>query len=182
MSNATITPTDLAAITGTDRHYFRIADSDAFECTCCKRPLQAAYESFSTPTGIGSMDRNGIASFCVPCIMKGGRQTVLDGVRSMVKEQLANDDTEAWEPELWNAVLDQFEMGHFEIQTPANEYDLVLAITEATAKHANEQSAATVGLIRNLNVGAGKLLADLKEDVIEASALLASLQKITSTP
>ena len=180
MSTITTT-TNLAAITGTDRHYFRIADSDAFECTCCKRSLQAAYESFATPAGDGGMSRNGIASFCVPCITKGGRQTVLDGVRNMVKEQFASEQ-EPWEIELWNAVLDQFEMGHFEIQSPATTDELVLAITEATAKHANEQAEAVVGLIRNLNVGAGKLLADLREDVIEASAVLLTLQQTPSTP
>lgn len=147
MSTTTLN-TNLAAITGTEKHYFRIVDTEAFECACCKAPLQAAYESFATASG-GDLDRNGIASFCVPCVQKGGRGAVLEGVRNMVKEMLASEQ-EPWEIELWNAVLDQFEMGYFEIQSPATDHELVLTITHATAKHAYIQAESTVSVIRGM--------------------------------
>ena len=148
MSNATMSPTDLAAITGTERHYFRIAASDFVECECCKGQLQAAYESFSTPSG-DDMDRTGTIGICIPCVMKGGRQCVLESVRNLVEEYLA-DETEVEMIALWNAVRDQFEMGLFEIQTPATEYDLVLAITEATIKHTNTANMAMASVVRGM--------------------------------
>ena len=156
MSNATMSPTDLAAITGTEKHYFRIADSDAFECACCKTDLQAAYESFSTPSG-GDMDRNGVASFCIPCVVKGGRQAVLNGVRSLAAEFLAADNVGEEEIALWNAIRDQFEMGLFEIQSPANEYDMVVAITAATIKHTNTQNLAMASVIRGMRTDMANL-------------------------
>ena len=75
---------------------------------------------------------------------------MLEGVRSLVAEYLAADDVGAEEIALWNAVRDQFEMGLFEIQTPATEYDLVLAITEATIKHTNTANMAMASVVRGM--------------------------------
>ena len=136
---------EVAKITGTAMHFLRITDAEFVRCECCKRSLQAAYESFSTPAG--DMDRTGTIGICIPCVIKGGRQCVLECVRNLVKEYL-NDDAEVEMIALWNAVRDQFEMGLFEIQTPATDYDLVLAITEATARHTNAQNLAVASAIR----------------------------------
>lgn len=159
--SSTMTSTDLAAITGIERHYFRIADSDTFQCACCKRDLQAAYESFSSPTGDDGMSRSGVASFCVPCVQKGGRDIVLEGVRNMVAEILANEP-DAWTIELWNAILAQFEAGDFEIISPKSEYELATLITEATARHTNTLTAALATQIKSMHEETSAIVNQIK--------------------
>jgi hypothetical protein len=148
MNYSTMTPAALAKITGTDRHYFRIVSAEVIHCQCCKKPLQAAYESFSTPDG-DDMDRNAIAGFCVPCVLKGGQNCIMEGIREMVKE-FNGTDTEPWETELWLAVLEQFERGLFEIQIPQSAYELAETITGATAKFSENRDRAFVGLIEGV--------------------------------